>query len=95
MNKKIVIAVDAMGGDDAPKKIINGIIDNSKSNKNVFYKVFGDTNKIEKYISKELNKETFEIIHTDEKVLDTDTALSGAKKSKNTSMWLAINSVKE
>jgi len=95
MNKKIVIAVDAMGGDDAPKKIINGIIDNSKSNKNVFYKIFGDTNKIEKYISKELNKETFEIIHTDEKVLDTDTALSGAKKSKNTSMWLAINSVKE
>ena len=80
MNKKIVIAVDAMGGDDAPKKIINGIIDNSKSNKNIFYKIFGDRDKIEKYISKELNKASFEIIHTDEKVLDTDTALSGAKK---------------
>ena len=95
MKKKIVIAVDAMGGDDAPQKIIKGLIHNSKSNKNIYYKIFGDSRKIEKYISKDLYKESYEIIHTSEEVLDTDTALAGAKKSKNTSMWLSIDSVRK
>ena len=38
----IKIAVDAMGGDNSPKKIIDGIIHNHKSNKDVWYKIFGD-----------------------------------------------------
>ena len=42
MSDLIKIAVDAMGGDGSPKKIIDGIILNSKSNKNVFYKIFID-----------------------------------------------------
>ena len=33
MSDLIKIAVDAMGGDDAPKKIINGIIHNHKNYK--------------------------------------------------------------
>ena len=42
MNKPIVIAIDAMGGDNAPKKIIDGIELYQQKNKNVFYKLFGD-----------------------------------------------------
>ena len=38
---------------------------------------------------KKINKEFFEIIHTDDNVKDNDTPLSAAKK-KNTSMWLSI-----
>ena len=33
MQEKIKIAVDAMGGENSPKKIINGIINNQKQNK--------------------------------------------------------------
>ena len=36
----IKIAVDAMGGDNSPQKIINGIIKHHLSNHNVFYKIF-------------------------------------------------------
>ena len=32
------IAVDAMGGDGSPKKIIDGIIHSHKSNKKIFLK---------------------------------------------------------
>ena len=36
MSKPIVIAVDAMGGDNSPNKIIAGISEYLKKNKNVF-----------------------------------------------------------
>ena len=46
MNKKIKIAVDAMGGDGSPKKVLDGIIHHYKSNKDSYYQIFGDKNKI-------------------------------------------------
>ena len=46
MSDLINIAVDAMGGDGSPKKIIDGIILNNKANKNVFYRIFGEQNRI-------------------------------------------------
>ena len=42
MSKIIKIAVDAMGGDGSPKKVIDGIIHHFKNNKNSFYQIFGD-----------------------------------------------------
>ena len=47
----IKIAVDAMGGDNSPNKIIDGIILHYSSNKNVFYKIFGDEKRINNRIS--------------------------------------------
>ena len=44
MKNPIIIAVDAMGGDNSPKKIIDGIELYLQKNKNVFFKLFGDKN---------------------------------------------------
>ena len=52
MDKIIKIAVDAMGGDGSPKKVINGIIHHYKNNKKTFYQIFGNSNLIKKIISK-------------------------------------------
>ena len=41
MTDLIKIAVDAMGGDNSPNKIIDGVILNHKSNKKIFYKILG------------------------------------------------------
>ena len=49
------IAVDAMGGDGSPKKIIDGIIHSHKSNKKNFFKIFGNKIKIETLIKDKLN----------------------------------------
>ena len=91
----IKIAVDAMGGDNSPKKIIDGIINNHQSNKEVCYKIFGDQNKISEIIKDKINKDFFEIFHTEDVVKSSDSPLEGAKRGKNTSMWLAIESVKK
>ena len=94
MSSIIKIAVDAMGGDNSPQKIVEGIIHHHKSNKNVFYKLFGDQNKIKNLIDGKLDKSNYDIVNTIEKVSSEDSPLGGAKKGKNTSMWLAIESVK-
>ena len=95
MSKTIKIAIDAMGGDGSPKKIIEGINHHFKNNKNTFYQIFGDKGQIEKFITDELPSENFEIVHTEDVVKGTDSPLEGAKRGKKTSMWLAIQSVKE
>ena len=95
MNKIIKIAVDAMGGDGSPKKVIDGIGHHFKSNQNSFYQIFGDRDKILPHIKSNLTKSSFEIFHTMDIVKGTDSPLEGAKRGKNTSMWLAIQSVKE
>ena len=95
MNKIIKIAVDAMGGDGSPKKVIDGIIHHYKNNKNSLYQIFGDKDKILNHISHDIPNSCFELIHTTETVKDTDSPLEGAKRGKKTSMWLAIQNVKE
>ena len=95
MSEIIKIAVDAMGGDGSPKKVIDGIIYNHQSNKKNFYKIFGDKNKIYPLIENQINKEFYEIFHTENAIKSTDSPLEGAKRGKDTSMWLAIQSVKE
>ena len=95
MNKMIRIAVDAMGGDNSPQKIIDGIELHYKKTKNVFYKIFGDEDLIKPIIIKKpIDKNNYEIIHTKDTIKGEDSAFTAAKRGKNTSMWLAIESVK-
>ena len=93
MSKLTTIAVDAMGGDDSPHKIINGINHHFKTNNNIFYKIFGNSEEIKKVLPNSLPSTAFEIIHTKEKVKGNDSALSAAR-GKDSSMWLAVESVK-
>ncbi len=94
MSDMIKIAIDAMGGDGSPKKIIDGIIFNHKNNKDNYYKIFGDKNKIFDLINKKISNDYYEIINTTNSVKSTDSPLEGAKRGKDTSMWLSIESVK-
>ena len=95
MNNLVKIAVDAMGGDGSPKKIIDGITHHYQNNKDTYYQIFGDQNKISNFISNNLPTSSFEIIHTTDIVKGTDSPLEGAKRGKKTSMWLAIQNVKD
>ena len=63
MTDKIKIAVDAMGGDNSPKKVIDGIIHHHQNNKNVFYKIFGDITDVVKCINNKINVNNFEIVN--------------------------------
>ena len=95
MLNKIRIAVDAMGGENSPKKVVAGILENYKNNKDVIYNIFGDEDKINHLLPNNFDKEIFKVFDTKNKILDTDSPLSAAKKGKDTSMWLAIQSLKD
>ena len=61
---------------------------------NIIYNIFGDEDLIKNYLNKyKIN--IYNIIHTNRlNFKDEDSALAAAKKGKNTSMWMAIESVK-
>ena len=40
MSKIITIAVDAMGGDNSPEKVVKGIYLHSKNTQNAYYRIF-------------------------------------------------------
>ena len=90
----IRIAVDAMGGDNSPEKVIRGISLHYKKKEEILYNIFGDVDKISEFIKKYPIKQNYKLFDTKEKISNDDTALSAAKKGKNTSMWKAIDSVK-
>ena len=91
----INIAIDAMGGENSPNKVIRGIELHSKESENIFYNIFGNKKIIEPLIDKtNISKKFYKIIHTDNIIKDTDSPLAAAKKGKDTSMWLSIESLK-
>ena len=96
MSNKVKIAVDAMGGDKSPKKIINGIEISLKKNTENYFYLFGDKNLLNKEISQtQLVANHSEIIDTKDVIADEESPLSAAKRGKESSMWKSIESLKE
>jgi len=95
MNNPIKIAVDAMGGENSPEKVIKGIHIHNNNIKDIFYNIFGDQNILDPLIKKiNLPEYKYKIIHTTNKIEDNDSPLSAAKRGRDTSMWMSIESVK-
>ena len=95
MNNPITIAVDAMGGDNSPNKVIQGISLHLSKSSNVSYIIFGKQDLILPLLNKyNISNNKYELIHTDNYVEAEDSALTAAKRGKNTSLWLSIESLK-
>lgn len=87
------IAVDAMGGDNAPQAIVEGSIRAAKEFKDITIVLYGKQHMIQKYINEEL--ENIEIVHTDEKIESEDDPVRSIRRKKQASMVMAARSVKE
>ncbi len=96
MEKKISIAIDAMGGDNSPNKTIEGVkifLDKNKSKNDFFLKLFGNEKEIKECLSNlKVTSDLISIVHTESVVSDEETPLTAVKNSKNTSMWNCIKS---
>ena len=86
------IAVDAMGGDNAPKVIVEGIEQARDEWKDLEFVLYGKESEIKKYLQ---NDERIKIVHTDEEILGTDEPVRAIRTKKNASMVLAAKSVKD
>ena len=96
MTRLHTIALDAMGGDFGPGIIVPAAAAAMKRMGPTKFLFFGD----EKQIKTELSKfkhlsAVSDIIHTDLKILGSDKPSAAIRKSKDTSMRLAIESVAE
>jgi len=85
------IAVDAMGGDNAPKAIVEGVMLAKKDFPEIEFLLYGKENEIKKYMTDDKN---VTIIHTDEKINSDDEPVKAIRRKKNASMVLAAQAVK-
>ena len=96
MINKVNIAIDAMGGENSPKKIIDGIELSLKENKENFFKLYGNKDQLNVLVNKKPEINNYcEIIHSVNYIKDDESPLTAAKKSESTSMWQAIESQKK
>jgi glycerol-3-phosphate acyltransferase PlsX len=97
MADKVVIALDAMGGDKAPNIVIDGACRFLKKNKdkNVYFKIFGNKDIIEPLIKKgSILIGNYDLTHTESKISSNDKPSEALRNGRESSMRLAINCVK-
>ena len=96
MDNKIIIAIDAMGGENAPYKNIEGVSLYCKKNKqrdDFHFNLYGDKILIKKELDKHnVSTEIYSIFQSSTVVSDEETPLTAIKNSKDSSMWNSINS---
>lgn len=86
-----VIAIDAMGGDNAPEAVIKGVSRFYKSR--YHFIIFGDKSKIEPYMKLIPSTLSYEFRHTDIAITSDMEVMSALRLGKKSSMGLAIQTV--
>lgn len=86
------IAIDAMGGDNAPQAIVEGVVQAAKKQPTAQFVLYGDSAKIAPFLEKLAN---IEVVHTSEKIESTDSPVEAVRKKKQASMVLAAAAVKQ
>lgn len=87
------IAIDAMGGENAPKAIIDAVLKAKPKLKDIEFILFGDAEKINQLIPDE-QKERIEVVATSEVIVDSDEPVRAIRRKKDSSMVVAANYVK-
>lgn len=86
------LAIDAMGGDNAPNVIIEGTLKAADTFSDLQFLLVGDKEKIAPLVG---GRPGIEILHTTEKIEGTDAPVKAVRRKKQSSMVLAVNEVKE
>ena len=84
------IAIDAMGGDHAPKEIVLGAMKAVQSFSDIHITLVGDENKINETLTKH---DRISVLHTTEVILGTDEPVRAVRRKKDASMVLAAKQV--
>lgn len=86
------IAIDAMGGDHAPKAIVEGVVLAAKEFDDIEFELYGKESMIREHLTDEKH---ITIVHTDEKIESDDDPVRSVRRKKEASMVLAARAVKE
>ncbi|MEK4494109.1 phosphate acyltransferase PlsX [Ureibacillus sp. FSL W8-0352] len=86
------IAIDGMGGDYAPQKIVEGVNEALKDFTNIEIQLFGRKEELEKYI---IQNDRLEIIHCEEVITGEDDPVRSVRRKKDSSMTRMLEAVSE
>ena len=93
--RQVCIAIDAIGGENSPYKILKGTEIFHKTNSSVKIVFFGNKNKVkDSIIQNKIKLSNYEIIHTTEDVKDTDTTSTILRNRKQSSIYKGLEFVK-
>lgn len=89
------IVIDGMGGDNAPKSNVEGVV-NAIKEYNVDLIITGDKDTLEKEFSNyEFDRSKLEIVHASEIIENEDKPVKAIRSKKDSSMVVALRLVKE
>jgi glycerol-3-phosphate acyltransferase PlsX len=96
LSEPIKIALDAMGGDDAPRIVLAGANIARRRHSEIRFLLHGDADRMQPILKRQRGLADFvDLIHTDEMVQPEDKPSQVVRSGRNTSMWKAIQSVKD
>lgn len=86
------LAIDAMGGDNAPQAVVEGVMKAISAFSDLEVTLIGNEEKIKSNLT---DSTRISIIHTDEIIEATDEPVRAVRRKKNASMVVMANEVKE
>jgi glycerol-3-phosphate acyltransferase PlsX len=96
LDEPVKIALDAMGGDDAPRIVLAGANIARRRHPQVRFLLHGDRDQVEPILKRQRGLADFvELIHAEETVQPDDKPSQVVRSGRKTSMWRAIESVRD
>lgn len=96
MTERTSIALDAMGGDNAPAEIVAGAVEAIEKQPSLMVFLVGIQDAIEKELIKhQYNKSQIEIVHASEIIETAEPPVNAIRRKKDSSMVVGMKMVKE
>lgn len=96
MAEIVNVAVDAMGGDNAPAEIVKGAVEAAKEDKRIKIYLVGRKEAVESELARyTYEKEQIEVVHAEEVIETAEPPVMAIRKKKDSSIVKALNLVKD
>lgn len=96
MDEMIKVAVDAMGGDNAPMEIVKGAVEAVNENSKIKVYLTGVKNAVEQELARyTYNKEQIEVVNATEVIETAEPPVMAIRKKKDSSIVVALHLVKD
>jgi len=96
MSEITKIALDAMGGDNAPEEIVKGTVEAVRKSKEIKVLLVGQEDQIISELEKySYNKEQIQVVHASEVIETAEPPVLAIRRKKDSSLVVAMNLVKK
>ena len=96
MSEIIKVAVDAMGGDNAPTEIVKGTEEAVQTRKDIKVFLVGQEDVVKKELEKyTYEKEQIEVVHAEDVIETAEPPVNAIRKKKQSSIVIGMNMVKK